>query len=472
MNLLFFILIIMLMPLIHEAYAFPKSYIDVESQIAMEITVYNSNLGLVKDQRQIKLESGLLELQFVDVASNIIPTSVSIKSAVNPDSLKVLEQKYEYDLISPQKLLNKYVGKEVMLYSKNFFTDKEELIKAKIISNNDLPVYQIGQEITFGHPGRVIFPEIPKNLISKPTLTWLIENKLAGNHKIEVRYLTQGINWNASYVMVLNDKDDRADLSAWINIDNKSGASYKDARLKLVAGDINRADEMQPSKDKIRSMASLEEPKTQFTEKDFFEYHIYTLDRATTLENNQIKQISLFDVRDIAIKKYYLLSGAQYYYKNKYGEIFTKRRVPVFIEITNNKASNLGVPIPKGLLRLYKYDQDGSLQLIGETLIDHTPKDEKLNIKVGEAFDIIATKKQIDWKRISDRLYEISFEISIMNYKSEDIVVTVIEPIPGEWKIIQASHDYKKKDAFTISFDIVIPQKRESKLFYLVSLKF
>ena len=176
----------------------------------------------------------------MDVASQIIPASVHIKSLVDPDSLRVLEQNYEYDLLNPQKLLDKYVGKEVKLYTKNPYTEREEIVTATLLSNNGGPIFKIGDEITFGHPGRIIFPGVPENLISKPTLVWLIENSLKEQQKVEASYLTNGINWRADYVVTLNDKDTKADLSGWVTIDNKSGATYKDAKIKLVAGDVNR----------------------------------------------------------------------------------------------------------------------------------------------------------------------------------------------------------------------------------------
>ena len=207
----------------------------LDDQTGVAITVYNVNLGLVKDRREIKLPKGTSDLRFMDIASKIIPTSVSIKSLVDPESLRILEQNYEYDLLNPQKLLDKYVGKEVKLYQKNPYTEREEILTATLLSNNGGPIFKIGDEITFGHPGRIIFPGVPENLISKPTLVWLLENSLSSAQKVEASYLTDGINWRADYVLTLNDKDDMADLSGWVTIDNKSGATYKNAKMKLVA---------------------------------------------------------------------------------------------------------------------------------------------------------------------------------------------------------------------------------------------
>ena len=410
-----------------------------EDQTGMAITIYNVNLGLVKDQREIKLSKGTGELRFMDVASQIIPTGVHIKSLLDPNSLEVLEQNYEYDLLSPEKLLDKYVGKEVKLYYKNPYTDKEEILKATLLSNNGGgPIFKIGDDITFGYPGRIVFPGVPENLISKPTLVWLVQNNLLSPQKIEASYLTNGINWRSDYVVTLNDKDDRADLSGWVTIDNKSGAMYKNAKLKLVAGDVNRVKDENDYKDKMlrAAMAEAKPAAPQFKEEEFFEYHIYTLDRPATVKDNQTKQISLVSAENIPMKKELVYYGARDYYYSQYGEAISNQKVGVFVEIENKKENNLGIPLPKGTIRVYKHDKEGSLQFVGEDSIDHTPKDEKVRIKLGDAFDVVGTRKQTDWKKISNDTYEAAFEISLRNHKKEDVFVKVIEPIPGDWKML------------------------------------
>ncbi len=445
----------------------------LEDQTGVAVTIYNVNLGLVKDQRELKLKKGTDELRFKDVASQIIPTSVHIKSLVDPESLQVLEQNYEYDLLNPQKLLDKYVGKEVKLYHKNPYTEREEIVTATLLSNNGGPIFKIGDEITFGPPGRVIFPGIPENLISKPTLVWLIDNGLSTNQKVEASYLTNGINWRADYVVTLNNKDDKADLSGWVSIDNKSGTTYKGAKIKLVAGDVNRVKDEHEYKDKmLRAAEMAAKPATQFTEEEFFEYHIYTLERLSTIKENQTKQISLINADTIPVKKELLYYGARYYYYNQHGEVITNQKVGVFVEIANKKEDNLGIPLPKGTVRVYKHDNEGSLQFVGEDSIDHTPKDEKVRIKIGDAFDVVGGRKQTDWKKIAYDTYEASFEISLRNHKKEDVVVRVVEPIPGEWKILSTSHEYKKTEAFTAEFNIPVPKDKETKLTYRVRMRF
>jgi len=446
----------------------------IEDQTGIAVTIYNVNLGLIKDQRAIKLPEGINELRFMDVAAKIIPTSVYIKSLVNPNSLRILEQNYEYDLLNPQKLLDKYVGREVKLFSKNFYTEREEIVNAKLLSNNGGPIFQIDNEITFGHPGRIIFPEVPENLISKPTLIWLLENTLKSEQKVEATYLTDGINWRADYVVTLNDKDNQADLSGWVTIDNKSGASYKNAKLKLVAGDVNRVKEEPEYRDRMLRYAMKEADISapQFKEEEFFEYHIYTLQRETTVKDNQTKQINLVTADGIPVEKELVFQGNKYYYYSQYSEAMPGQKVGVYIEINNKKENNLGVPMPKGIVRVYKHDAEGSLQFIGEDKIDHTPKDEKIRVKLGDAFDVIATRKQTDWKKIAYDTYEAAFEISIRNHKKEDITVKVIEPVPGDWIMLNSSHNYKKTEAFTAEFILQIPKDKETKLTYRVRMRY
>ncbi|MDD2320626.1 MAG: DUF4139 domain-containing protein [Geobacteraceae bacterium] len=443
----------------------------LRDQTGMALTVYNDNLGLVKDQRHITLPKGTGELRFMDVASGIIPASVAIKALTAPESLRILEQNYEYDLLNPQKLLDKYVGKEVKLYQKNAFTEREEIVTATLLANNGGPIFRIGDGITYGHPGRIIFPGVPNDLIAQPTLVWLVDSSLAKSATVEATYLTTGISWRADYVLTLNEKDTKADLAGWVTIDNKSGAGYRNARLKLVAGDVNRVTEEPAYRDRMVK-AAMYEAAPQFKEEAFFEYHIYTLDRPATIKNNQTKQIRLLQSMGIAVKKELLLSGERRYFYAASREEEKGRKVGVFLEIENRKTNGLGMPLPKGTVRIYKQDGDGSLQFAGEDAIDHTPKDEKLRVKVGEAFDVVASRKQTDWQKIASDTYEAAFEITLRNHKTEDVVVKVVEPIPGDWSMLSASHPWKKGDAFSAEFSIPVPKDKETKLRYRVRMRY
>ena len=444
-----------------------------DDQTSLSITVYNVNLGLVKDQRSLRLPKGIIELKFMDVASQVIPTSVYMKSLSDEDSLRILEQNYEYDLLNPQKLLDKFVGKEIKLLYKNPYTDKEEIVKATLLSNNGGPIYKIGDEITFGPPGRVVFPGVPESLISSPTLVWLLKNSVT-EQKIEASYLTNGINWHADYVVTLNEKDNMADLAGWVTIDNKSGSAYKHAKLKLVAGDVHRVKEEAEYKNKTLRVGAAEvaPSQPQFKQEEFFEYHIYTLQRPSTIKDNQTKQISLVNAGNISVKKELVFKGSNYYYYSQYGDQMPKQKVGVFVEFQNNKENNLGSPLPKGIVRVYKRDSEGSLQFVGEDSIEHTPKDEKIRIMLGEAFDVVGTRKQTDWKKIAKNIYEASFEVSLRNHKKEDVTVKVLEPIPGDWTILNSSHEYKKTEAFLAEFSVPVQKDQEAKLTYTVRMKY
>jgi len=446
----------------------------VEDQAAVALTIYNVNLGLVKDQRQATLPAGAFELRFMDVASQIIPASVQVRSLAGPSSLRVLEQNYEYDLLNPQRLLEKYVGKEVKLFAENQFTEREDTVTATLLSTDGGPIFKIGDDITFGHPGRILFPKVPESLTAKPTLVWLLENSQTKPQRIEATYLTNAINWRADYVLTLNARDDRADLSGWVTIDNKSGAAYSNATLKLVAGDVNRVRDDQELRDRIlaREAAAPKAAAPQFKEEEFFEYHIYTLQRPSTLKNNQAKQISLVTADQVPVKKEFVYFGARQYYQSRYGEVASNQKVSVIVEIQNKKENNLGIPLPKGVVRVYKQDAEGSLQFVGEDSIGHTSKDEKIRIKLGNAFDVVGSRKQTDWKKLTADTYEAAFEISVRNHKKEDVVVKVVEPIPGAWTMLYSSHEYKKTDANTAEFELRIPKDKEVKMTYSAKMRF
>jgi hypothetical protein len=440
-------------------------------QKSVELTVYNSNLGLVKDRRTILLGLGERELRFMGVASAIIPQSVHIKSLNASKKLKVLEQNYEFDLLSPQKLLEKYVGKEIKIVRYNEYKDREKLVTAKVLSTNNGTVLQVGDEITFGYDGRMVFPDVPENLISKPTLVWLLENSLSNwPHEVEATYLTTGISWQADYVLTLDADDKKGDITGWVTVTNQSGTQYRNAKLKLVAGDVSR---VMPEPGLVMKRMNYEmAAEPEFEEKAFFEYHIYTLERPTTVKENQTKQIRLLSANGINIKKEYVYHGAEYYYRSRYGQVSQNEKVGVFIEFENEKDNNLGMPLPKGVIRLYKRDHEDSLQFIGEDSIDHTPKDETVRLRVGEAFDIVGERVQTGWKKLRKNLYEAEYEITIRNHKEEDIEVRVIEPIPGDWTMVKSSHEHKKTEAFTAEFRLNVSKDGETKLKYRVRMDF
>ena len=440
-----------------------------ESQRDLMVTIYNGNLGLVKDTREARLPAGMSEVQFADVAAQIDPTSVHLKSLTDPAGLRILEQNYEYDLLSAQKLLEKYVGQKVRLYQGNGTS-----LEATLLST-DGPVFDINGAIHMGHQGQIVFPSLPENLVSKPTLLWLLRNAAAAPQRVEASYLTGGISWKSDYVVILNAADDRADLTGWVTIDNKSGATYKDAALKLVAGDVNRARDdrtRQALEMAAKSVTAAAPASRDFVSEGFFEYHLYTLDGRTTIKDKQTKQLTLMSAANVPVRKELAFFGARDYYRSQYGTPMSNQKVSVFVELTNSKANNLGVPLPKGKVRVYKADKSGSQQLVGEDWIDHTPKDEKVRIKMGEAFDVVGERTQRDWKKIGGSTYEVEWEISLRNHKKEDVVVSVIEPIPGDWEVLRETQPHEKLEAHTLRYRVPVPQEGAAKVTYRVRLRF
>jgi len=440
-----------------------------EAQKDVMVTIYNGNLGLVKDVRETRLPTGLHETEFTDVAAQIDPTTVHLKSLTDPAGLRILEQNYEYDLLSSGKLMEKYVGRMVRLYN----TDGTYL-EAKLLSTAG-PVFEINGQIHLGHNGRLVLPSLPENLVSKPTLVWLLRNALAGPQRVEASYLTGGITWKADYVMVLNPADTKADVTGWVTIDNRSGATYGNAALKLVAGDVNRAVDGrrgQRAMEIASKAASMAEAARDFKSEGFFEYHLYTLDGRTTIKDNQTKQLTLMAAGDVPVVKQLIYYGAQDYYRTSYGVPMSNQKIGVYFDIKNSKDNRLGVPLPKGRVRVYKSDASGSQQFVGEDWIDHTPEDERVKIKMGDAFDLVGERTQKEWRKIASNLYEVEWEISLRNHKKEDQTVTVIEPVPGDWQVLTSTHAWEKPEAHTLKFQVPVPKEGASKLTYRVRLRF
>ena len=443
--------------------------ITAAEQRDVMITVYNGNLGLVKDVREVRLDAGLIETHFMDVAAQIDPTSVLLRSLTDPTGLKILEQNYEYDLLSSEKLMEKYVGRKVRLYQSNGTFQEATLLSTRG------PVYDINGQIHMGHFGSVVLPALPENLVSKPTLAWLLRNPRPAPQRVEASYLTAGISWKSDYVMLINAADSRADLTGWVTINNQSGATYRDAALKLVAGDINRAASRDDSRRAMEMAAKAASPAAadrEFKSEGFFEYHLYTLDGRTTIKESQTKQLTLLSAADFPVEKRFIYYGAASYHRTQYGVPISNQKVGVYLDIRNTKENRLGVPLPKGKVRVYKADTSGSQQLIGEDWIDHTPKDERVRIKMGEAFDVVGERVQKDWKRIGSNLYEIEWEITLRNHKKEAVTVEVIEPMPGDWEILRSTQPHEKLEAFTARWKIPVPKEGAATLGYRTRVRF
>lgn len=446
-----------------------------DDQKDLAVTVYNSNIALVRDVRRITLPAGTIDLRFMDIAAAVNAATVHIVSLTAPKDLTVLEQNYEYDLLSPEKLLQKYVGKELTLIrlgTENNST-KEVAVKATLLAYNQGPVWQVGNQIITGMGAdRLVFPDLPENLYSKPTLVWLLDNRHAGAQTVEASYLTNQMNWNADYVLTIAADEKAADLNGWVTVTNSSGTSYKNAQLQLVAGELNRVYGQVGAMDNMKAMRAAEAAAPQFAQEGLSEYHLYTLGRRTTLQNNETKQISLLTSTGIDFEKRFEVDGQSFYYHNpqRPGQPF-KDPVQVHIKFKNSEDNSLGMPLPAGTMRVYQNDSKGRVQFIGEDRIDHTPKDETLDLHIGNAFDIVAEHRQMDFQRIASDVYEMSFQVSLRNHKSTPITVEVNEPIGGDWTMLNANFKYEKTAAFAAQFTVPVAADGESVLKYRVRVR-
>ncbi len=451
----------------------------LQDQQSVAVTIYNENLALIKDQRQIRLGSGTNSLAFRDVSAQMRPETALLRSISAPGKLAVIEQNFDFDLLTPQKLLEKYVGKSVSIIKTNSATGVESSEQAQVLSANNGVVLKFADRIETGIPGRIVYPDVPENLRDRPTLVMSLNNSGSSQQDVELSYLTRGLGWKADYVAELNAGDDRMDLSGWVTLTNTSGAAYRNARLQLVAGDVNRVrDELRP----LRAMAKMEmavaaDAAPAMREESLLEYHLYSLDRPTTIAENQTKQVSLLSAAQVPVRKELLLKGGDYYYQGSYGDLGQKMKVGVFVEFENKDSAKLGIPLPKGVIRVYKKDAAGNAQFVGEDNIEHTPKNEKVRLKLGEAFDVTADKKQTDFKKLPNpgkgtALFESAYEIVLKNAKKEAVTVTIQEPIPGDWKMLKTSHEHTKASSNTAVWHITIPAEGKTTLSYRVQVKY
>jgi hypothetical protein len=428
----------------------------------VSITVYNQNRAVVRDVRPLAMKPGVSTISFKDVAARIDPTTVHFRPVREPDKLQVLEQNFEYDLASPQTILDKYVDQDIRI-----LMDKGQVYEGKLLN--------AGGDIVLEDPTtgsvKIVqresvqnfeFPKLPEGLITRPTLVWMVDNQGPEKQEVEVSYMTDGVNWHAEYVAVTDALDKTLDLSGWVSIENQSGISYHDARLKLVAGDVNV---LRPKMLQRAGMAEDSEAQAflaapQFEEKSFFEYHLYTLNRKSTLQNNQTKQISLFPPATAKVEKLFVYDGAK-----------DAKKINVRLEFKNSKADGLGLPLPKGKVRVYKKDTDGSLEFIGEDEIDHTPTDEKIRLSLGNAFDLAGERVQKDSRKTGNRSRQETIEVKLRNHKKETVQITVVEHFWGDWKIEQTTYPFVKKDANTAEFKVPVAVEEESVLTFTVNTK-
>jgi len=463
----------------HASGAAPRDEIvsTVADQRGVAVTIYNDNLALVKDARRVRLGRGPNQLAWREVSAQMRPETAQLRNLSNPAGFRLQEQNFDFDLLTPQKLLEKYVGREVSVIRTHPGTDAETRETATVLSTNSGVVLKFADgRVETGVPGRLAFPGVPETLRDTPTLVISLLNPVAGEQNLELSYLTAGLSWRADYVAELNGNDDRLDLNGWVTLTNQSGSAYPDARLQLVAGDINRVRANQPMPRATMAMAGKVADAAEMQQESLFEYHLYTLQRPTTLADNQTKQVALMSASRVPVRKEFLLQGANYYYSGRYDEIGRKIKVGVFVEF-DNKGEGLGVPLPKGIVRVYKQDSQGNAQFVGEDRIDHTPKNETVRMKLGDAFDVTADKKQTDFQKLAgtgrtNAVFESAYEIVLRNAKPEAVTVTVREPMPGDWTMISESQPHTKAASGLAEWKVEVPAEGKATLSWRVRVRY
>ena len=446
----------------------------LDDQVDLNVTVYNSDIALVRDVRSIELPRGTFDLSFMDIAATVNPATVHFRSLTEPARVSVLEQNYEYDLLEPDKLLRKYVGRDVTLVRTRQVdgTTEEEEVIARLLSYNNQPVWRIGDEIVTGlHADHIRFPELPDTLFTRPTLIWTLDNSGTTRHRVEAAYIAGKLSWNADYVLTVARDDKAGDIDGWVTLTNGSGTAFRNAKLQLVAGEVNRvrqtmnrmmmADEMS---------ARAEAPSAPMAQEAFSDYHLYTLGRKTTINNNETKQVSMLSGTGFPVQKRYVVNGHQFYYHNHQRPgAPIKDSVEVFYQFKNDEKGGLGMPMPAGTVRVYQSDSTGGVQFVGEDRIQHTPKDEVLNLKIGHAFDVVCERNQVDFQKIGTNVYEVEYAVTLRNRKTTAITVEVNEPIgAASWRMLRSTHKFTKTAAFAAQFIVPVEPGAEAVLKYRV----
>ena len=424
---------------------------DQKSEAA--ITIYNNDLGVVREVRKFDIASGASEVKLQDVPTRIDPTSVKITDVDHPSAVNVIEQNYEYDLVSQAKLLSKYLDKTITVTDDKGVQTSGTLLA---VESDKLTLATSSGIVMLPNLARYTMsvPQLAEGLITKPTLIWELQSdKTFSNEPLEVLYQTGGMNWHAEYIAALSDDDKSLDLTGWVSIENNSGASFPDAKLKLVAGDVHRAT---PVYDRAADMefASNAKAAPQFEEHGMFEYHVYDLGRQTNLNNSEVKQISLLEANGVGAEKKYTYEGG--------------RNVAVTLSFQNAKGNHLGMPLPAGTVRVMKRDKDGSLEFVGEDRIDHTPKDEKITLQVGNAFDLTGDRQVTDSRTLSKRSDQQTIEITLKNHKDVDVTIDDVENVGESWQITSQSMPFEKKNASEIVFHVPVKANGEQKVTYTI----
>jgi len=466
---------------------------------AVDLTIYNENLSLIHELRSFDLKRGQSRVVVTDIPATIDGTSLHFRSLTDPNGVTVLEQNYQYDLVHQAKILERYLGREVEFVRVNPETNTEYIVKGVLLSTGYQmqPGYgrspgsfvgiggmvaEVGGKIEINPAGRIVLPALPGGLILRPQLEWLMASDRSGKQETEISYLAGQFSWSSDYVAVLGKDDDELGLTGWVTLTNNSGTSFRNAGLKLVAGDVNIVrEQFATAKSLSRQEFAADASEPQFQQTDLFEFKLYTLKRRTDLNTSETKQIELVSGRSVPSKKVFIYDGLSGQWRSWYNNSSyrdhsslgqqSNPKVGVFVTFRNDGTSGLGIPLPKGKVRVYKEDDDGKEQFVGEDLIDHTAKDEEVRLYLGNAFDLVGERVQKDFKSYaSGRVVEETIEIKVRNHKDEAATVMVYEH-PwrwSQWEIVHSDEKWEKVDQTTLKFPVDIPKDGEKVIRYTI----
>ena len=443
---------------------------------ATAITVYNDDLALVKERRKVTLPAGMAKLALRDVAAQMRPET-ALLSATSGAPIALVEQNFDFDLLTPAKLIEKFVGKEVTVIRSNPATGEERSEKARVLSTNSGVVLRFADRIETGIPGRLAFDQVPENLRDRPTLSVLLEGK-GGRQTLELSYLTGGLSWKADYVANLAGDDQSLDLSGWVTLTNRSGAAYEEATLQLVAGTVNRVREAVEYARAPRMAMLAKAATAEVVEETLGDVHLYSFERPTTIADNQTKQLALLSAAGVPVQREYLIAGSDYHYRNDFSAVAQKIKPAVFIKF-KNRGGQLGKPLPAGVVRVYARDSRGAAQFVGEDRIDHTPKNEEVSLRLGEAFDVTAERKQTLFRRLTEKNAqglrvegaEVGYRIEIRNAKEQAVTVRVQEAIGGDWTMAAESAPHSRESAQVAVWNVPVPADGKTVLDYRIKVR-
>lgn len=445
---------------------------DLADQRSVSVTIYNNDLALVHDRRRVTLSAGENRLALRDVSARIDATSALFRDVDAPGAVDVREQNFDYDLLNPQRMLEKYVGRRVTIVHTNPRTGVETREPAQVLSANNGIVLRYADRIETQLDGRIVYPAIPGDLRDHPTLVLGLDARSGGARDVELAYLTGGLSWHADYVGQLNADETKLDLAGLVTLQNESGTTYRNARLQLVAGNVNIVRRtFQPAQTAdTYQLKTIGTVRARPSEESLADFHLYTLPRATTIADKETKQVALLDASAIPVRRSLELRGNPFYYSNAAPDLGSRLPVDSYLSFTN-KGGDLGIPLPAGIVRIYKSDKGGTSQFVGSDTIAHTPKNEDVRLKLGSSFDVTASKKQTTFARRTPHgphtaAYASGYEIRLRNARATPVEVLVVEPIPGDWTIESESVPHEQSSSHTATWHLTVPAEGETTLRY------